>query len=69
MKSSHRFRGGIPSLRVSPPTPGTAPEGEIPEEPAREDLRQLAEDIVKYCPNLARMLIAFRSCPPYMGLN
>lgn len=69
MEPTHRYPGLFdPSLQ--PPKPSVAvTEAENDSEPNREELRQIAEDIVKYCPGLASMLIAFRSCPPYIGLN
>lgn len=65
MKPVHRYPGLMDPVEPAANAPGVAPV--VP--PAREDLRRLAEDIVKYCPGLARMLIAFRECPPGIGLN
>jgi hypothetical protein len=69
MEPTHRYPGLFdPSLEPSKPAVAVTEAGHE-SEPDREELRQIAEDIVKYCPGLASMLIAFRSCPPYIGLN
>jgi hypothetical protein len=67
MEPTHRYPGSF-DPDDAPPKPAVAvSEQETDSTPG--ELRQLAEDIVKYCPGLASMLIAFRSCPPYIGLN
>ena len=67
MEPTHRYPSFFDSGEAIP-KPAVAVSGE--ESAASQgELRQLAEDIVKYCPGLASMLIAFRSCPPYLGLN
>jgi hypothetical protein len=69
MEPTHRFPGLFDPSQEAPQPTVAVTEGESKPEPAREELRQIAADIVKYCPGLASMLLAFRSCPPYIGLN
>lgn len=69
MKPAHRYPGPLDRLQSATESEVISGQETHQTEPAREELRQLAEDIVKYCPNLAQMLIAIRSCPPYIGLN
>jgi hypothetical protein len=69
MEPTHRYPGFF-DPGEEPPKPAVAVTDAEPEpEPDHAQLRQVAEDIVKYCPGLASMLLAFRSCPPYIGLN
>ena len=70
MEPTHRYPGLFdPSQETPKPAVAVNAETEAESETDREQLRSLAQDIVKYCPGLASMLLAFRSCPPYIGLN
>ncbi len=69
MEPTHRYPGLFDPSHEIPKPAVAVTEASHESEPDREELRQIAEDIVKYCPGLASMLIAFRSCPPYIGLN